>query len=102
METKTVTSSGRLPYSILVVDDDAELRWVTSLYLESAGADVAVAEDGKVAAEKALSAWQAGRSSVDEGALCLAAGCDAFLAKPLDPQELEEAIEHHVQSHRFV
>ena len=47
--------------NVLLAEDGPENQLLISLFLESAGAQVVLAENGRVALEKALSAWRSGK-----------------------------------------
>jgi CheY-like chemotaxis protein/HPt (histidine-containing phosphotransfer) domain-containing protein len=111
---------------VLLAEDGVHNQRVIAFYLEQAGAQVSLADNGRVACDTALAAWEAGRpfdailmdiqmpemdgyaatsalraKGYDRPILaltahamshdrerCLRAGCDAYLAKPIDRDEL--------------
>jgi len=111
---------------ILLAEDSPDIQRLVEFVLRRAGAMVTAVDDGRKAADAALSAWQAGQpydlilmdmqmpemdgcqateflrsqgysgmivaltasAMVEDQARCLEAGCDAFLSKPIRPDEL--------------
>jgi CheY-like chemotaxis protein len=105
---------------ILVVEDSPDIRALVRMLLEAGGHEVSTANDGRDGVEAArrsrpdlvlmdlslpvLSGWEAVREikAVTAHAMqgdrerALAAGCDGFIAKPIDEETFERSVASHL------
>ncbi len=131
--------SDKLNGRVLLVEDDQDHQLLLSLMLRRAGAEVTVAENGKVAVELVAATRDEGppfeaivmdvqmpvldgraatrllrcagfdgriivltaRAMTDERQKCFEAGCDAFLAKPVDRAKLVDLLAFHLAKPAF-